>query len=575
MRNFLHRRKFYVVLLAYMDDKKSHLIKGSSIVQMFDPLSADWNQFPPQGDAFSKETAFFNNADLHSLNAIFNSFLQVMGVAIALIDLKGKVIASSKWQRACISFHREAEITQQRCYESDLQLSQHMLEGKNYAIYRCKNGLTDCATPLIVDGEHIANLFIGQFLLDHPDEAFFVAQAQQAGFTQTEYMAAIAELPIIKEAALPALLELVNALAQQIASLCKANTKNQLIISSVEQQVHERTRELQQQNNILSMISRDEPLTDILHALVRLLEAEHPDVYCSILLLNTATQTLHTGAAPSLPEAYNQALDGVPIGPTIGSCGAAAFTGKVCYAEDIFTHPNWQAYLELAKLAGVRACWSQPIINSKGEVLGTFALYHCQATIPTTTLLAKIDAYSHLAEVAISRHLSTKTIRHLALYDGLTDLPNRTYLYERLEYAMAQSTRNQQYCALLFIDLNNFKLVNDCYGHSVGDALLIEAAKRLLIQVRKTDTVARFGGDEFIVLLTELSNELALAEQQAQLITAKLKVELRQPYQLNTATLIDYCSASIGMVVFQGNQLTTDELLQAADTSMYSEKNLR
>jgi ligand-binding sensor protein len=144
--------------------KNSHLIKGSSIIQMFDPLQADWNQFPTQGAALNAETAFFQPEDLSSLNAIFDSFLTVMGVTIALIDLEGKVIASSKWQRACMNFHREADLTQQRCFESDLQLSQHMLDGKPYAIYRCKNGLTDCATPLIVDAQHIANLFIGQFL---------------------------------------------------------------------------------------------------------------------------------------------------------------------------------------------------------------------------------------------------------------------------------------------------------------------------------------------------------------------------------------------------------------------------
>lgn len=558
-----------------MDDKKSHLIKGSSIIQMFDPLSADWNQFPSHSHALSKETAFFNDADLQSLNAIFNNFLQVMGVTIALIDLQGKVIASSKWQRACVNFHREADLTQQRCYESDLQLSQKMLDGKPYAIYRCKNGLIDCATPLIVDSQHIANVFIGQFLLAKPDEAYFMAQAQQAGFEQVEYMAAVAELPIVKEAALPALLELVSALAQQVAGLCKANNTNQLIISSVEQQVQERTLALQRQNNILSMISRDAPLADVLQALALMLETEHPDVLCSILLLNAANQTLHIGAAPSLPEAYNQAIEGVAIGPTVGSCGAAAFSGQVRYAEDILTHPNWQPYLELANLAGVRACWSKPIINSQGQVLGTFALYHRTPTIPASSLLTKIDMYSHLAEVAISRDASIQTIRYLALYDGLTGLPNRTYLYERLEHAMAQSNRSKQFCALLFIDLNDFKPVNDRYGHSVGDALLVETAQRLRKQLRSSDTVARFGGDEFIVLLTELGTVHLQAEQQAKMTTEKLKQVLQHPYQLTASAYLHHCSASIGLVVFQGSQLTIDALLHAADTAMYSEKKLQ
>ncbi|WP_423185310.1 PocR ligand-binding domain-containing protein [Alishewanella sp. d11] len=558
-----------------MSEKPSPLDTGSHIIQMFDPLQADWNQRPADRAAFSAETAFFQADDLQSLNAIFDSFCKVVGVTIALIDLNGKVLASSRWQRACMHFHRVAPDTQQRCYESDLDLSQQMLAGKDYALYRCKNGLTDCVAPLVVDHEHIANLFIGQFLLSAPDNAFFAAQAQQSGFDTTDYMQAIAEIPIIQESSLPALLELVSALANHIARLCKANHKNQQFIDSIAQQINERTQELQMQNAILSMISQDEPLSRILHALVQLLEAEHAEVLCSILLLNAETKTLHLGAAPSLPKAYNDALEGVAIGPAVGSCGVAAYTGKISYAEDILTHPNWQPFLELAKLAGVRACWSKPIINSHGEVLGTFALYHREPKIPAESVLEKVEVYSHLAEVAISRHQANQKIRHLALFDGLTHLPNRTYLYERLEQAMAYSQRNKQYCALLFIDLNNFKPINDHYGHSVGDAVLVETATRLLTQVRQTDTVARFGGDEFIVLLTNLDEAPELAAQQAQLLKAKLKHILQQPYQLPSTTTVHQSSASIGLVTFQGQQLSIDALLQAADTAMYQEKNAR
>lgn len=555
--------------------KNSHLIKGSSIIQMFDPLNADWNQFPPQGAALNAEMAFFKPEDLSSLNAIFDSFLSVMGVTIALIDLEGKVIASSKWQRACFRFHREGAATQQGCHESDLSLSQQMVDGKNYAIYRCKNGLTDCATPLVVEGEHIANLFIGQFLLNKPDEAFFKAQAQQAGFAEAEYLAAIAELPIIEESALPSLLELVSALAQHIARLCKANSKNTQIISTIEQQVYERTLALKRQNDILSMISRDVPLPNILLAIVLMLEAQHPEVLCSILLLNQHKKTLHVSAAPSLPKAYNDALEGIAIGPNVGSCGAAAYSAQVCFAEDINTHPHWQPYLELAQSAGVRACWSKPIIDPTGKVLGTFALYHREPAIPSEALLEKFAVYSHFAEVAISRANATESIRHLALYDALTALPNRTLLNERIQQSMAQSQRNGQFCALLFIDLNKFKPVNDRYGHSVGDKVLVEMAKRLKSQIRETDTVARFGGDEFIILLTDLGNHASYAEQQAQLIKDKLKVIIQDPVALDSIALAYQLSASIGVVTFQGSQQSIDNLLHAADTAMYQEKTSR
>lgn len=552
-----------------MTIKSPHLHRGANLIQMLDPMSTDWNQAlpAPNTTVTSKLVAAL---DFSRLNTLFENFLQVMNVPIALVDLQGKVLASSRWQRACVQFHRQSESTLQRCLDSDRDLALQLEQGKNYSVYRCRNGLTDCATPIVLDGEHIANLFIGQFLLQEPDPAYFTKQAAQAGFNKDEYLAALAEVPIVDESKLPAMLNMLASLALQITELSLVNLQYQRNLQHTEQQVLQRTQELTLQNQILSQISEGAGLKSVLHNLVAQVEQQHPDMLCSILLLDEDGKTLRHGAAPSLPDAYNQALDGVAIGVGVGSCGTAASTGETVIVADISSHPYWQPYLALAEMAQVKSCWSQPVKNAQGKVLGTFAIYQRQTAEPSTELLEKIKTYGNLAELAISRSLSSAQIRRLAFYDSLTGLANRRLLEEHLLQAMASSLRSQKHCGLMFIDLDNFKPVNDIYGHRMGDNLLAEVARRLQSAVRSADTVARFGGDEFIVLLRDIDTDTQRSQQHMQLVAAKIVQELSRPYPLTTSSM-HQCACSIGLVLFKGDT-DCDELLRQADTAMYQAK---
>ena len=552
-----------------MTVKSPHLYREANLIQMLDPMSTDWNQALPEPDA-TVTSKLVAALDFSRLNTLFESFLQVMNVPIALLDLNGKVLASSRWNRACIQFHRQSETTLQRCLESDRDLALQLEQGKNYSIYRCRNGLTDCATPVVLDGEHIANLFIGQFLLQEPDTDYFSKQAEEAGFDKHDYMAALSDVPIVDEAKLPAMLNMLSSLALQITELSLANHRYQQSLKQTEQQVQQRTLELTLQNQILSQISEGAALKCILHNLVVQVEQMQPEMLCSILLLNEDGKTLHHGAAPSLPDAYNQAIDGVQIGVGVGSCGTAATTGETVIVTDINSHPYWQPYLALAEIASVQACWSQPIINAQGKVLGTFAIYSREPTTPTAEQLEKIKTYSKLAELAISRSLSSEQILRLAFYDSLTGLANRRLLEEHLLQAIAASKRNQKYCGLMFIDLDNFKPVNDIFGHKIGDKLLADVAKRLQAAVRSTDTVARFGGDEFIVLLRDIDTEAERSQQHMQHVAAKISQELSRPFPLADDRM-HQCACSIGLVMFLGDS-DSDELLRQADMAMYQSK---
>lgn len=554
-----------------MSPKPPHLQREANLIQMLDPIAASWNQALPEPDD-TVSRRLIAALDFSRLNSLFENFLQVLNVPIALIDLQGKVLASSRWQRACIQFHRQSPLTLSRCQESDRELAMQLQQGKNYSIYRCRNGLTDCATPIVLDGEHIANLFIGQFFLQEPDPQYFDAQALEAGFEPQQYQAALAEIPIIDEAKLPAMLNMLSSLALQITELSLLSDRYQRSLQHTELQVALRTQELTLQNQILSQINEGAALKEVLNSLVLKVEALHPDTLCSILLLDDDGITLRHGAAPSLPDNYNQALDGVKSGVGVGSCGTAAATGEPVIVTDIYQHPYWQPYLALADLAKVKACWSQPVKDAQGKVLGTFAIYHREPSEPSAELLQKIAGYGNLAEVAISRSQSAAQIRQLAFFDALTGLANRRLLEEHLQQAMAASQRHHKYAGLMFIDLDNFKPVNDVFGHKVGDALLKEVAQRLLASVRAADTVARFGGDEFIVLLHDIDSDKARSKKYLQQVASKIAQQLSRPYLLPDQRM-HQCASSIGLVLFQ-HETDYDELLRRADTAMYQAKRL-
>jgi diguanylate cyclase (GGDEF)-like protein len=556
-----------------MTKHSKYLLKESSLIQMLDPLVADWNntQRPAPETAASILAA---EIDFSRLNHLFDNFLEAIGISIALIGLDGKVLASSKWQRACTEFHRVNDTTRQRCHESDITLSAKMQQGNNYSIYKCGNGLTDCATPLVINNEHVANLFIGQFFLAEPNLASFAEQAAQLALDKDQYLQAIAEVPIVNEAKLPALLNLLSSLAQQIAELTMANRRYAQTIDTVEQKIAERTQELELQNLILSMISKGASLAEILHCMVSQVEILHPEMRCSVLLLDDTGQYLRHGAAPSLPDFYNEAIDGLAIGIGQGSCGTAAFTGEVVIVENINSHPYWQPFLAITQAANMAACWSLPIKNAAGKVLGTFAMYHRKPCQPSAALRKKIINYSNLAELAISRSLSSEQIRRLAFYDVLTDLPNRRLLEERLQHAMLSSKRRKSYCALMFVDLDNFKPINDRHGHKMGDLVLQQVAQRIRSVVREADTVARFGGDEFIVLLDDIAKNKHHSRLRASQIASKITATICEPLTIGDNPLISHnCSCSIGLMLFSGDQASADLLLRQADSAMYLAKS--
>lgn len=162
-------------------------------------------------------------------------------------------------------------------------------------------------------------------------------------------------------------------------------------------------------------------------------------------------------------------------------------------------------------------------------------------------------------------------IHDLAYNDPLTDLPNRRLLLDRIEHQLAASSRSGRHGALLFIDMDNFKTINDTFGHEAGDRVLKEVARRLLASVRESDTVARLGGDEFVVVLDSLGDTADAAAVEAGELGNKLLDRLARPYQLDAHLCTS--TPSIGIVMFCGHEASTDQLLRRADEAMYQAKS--
>lgn len=179
-----------------------------------------------------------------------------------------------------------------------------------------------------------------------------------------------------------------------------------------------------------------------------------------------------------------------------------------------------------------------------------------------------------LATDITERQRLEEQIRHQAFYDALTGLPNRRLLYDRFEQVVAAARRSGQLGALLFLDLDNFKPLNDRYGHEAGDQLLVQVACRIQDCVRACDTVARFGGDEFVVLLSGLDAQHPRAIEQARLIGEKVLEQLNQPYAVRSKhgkPLEHRCTASIGIAVFD-HGAKADDIIRQADHTMYQVK---
>lgn len=318
------------------------------------------------------------------------------------------------------------------------------------------------------------------------------------------------------------------------------------------------------QKRVLEGMVNELPLPALMELVCNEVERIAPEVTASILAVDEDSR-LRPLAAPGLSVEICAALEGLAIGPTVGSCGTAAFRAQPVVVVDIQSDPLWTDYAPLFQSSGMRACWSNPILDHRGKVIGTFAFYFREPREPDALHHRLVQSCLHLCALAIERDTTNKRIHQLAFFDTLTGLPNRSMFCRSAEHTLSNLRRDGRPGALLFVDLDRFKQVNDTQGHAAGDALLCEVARRLTQSLRARDLIGRLAGDEFVLLLSECPTEQAVQTAHCMLAA------IAQPLTIHGQVHVPH--ASIGIAMFPEDGDTIDTLLRHADQAMFQAKS--
>ncbi len=320
------------------------------------------------------------------------------------------------------------------------------------------------------------------------------------------------------------------------------------------------------QNEILAMIAGDAALPEILATLTRLIEDQSERGKCAIQLLNAERSHLHAAVAPSLPKDYVAAITDLAVGPCHCSAGTAVFRRAAVQSADLASDPLWIMWREQALAHGFQACSSWPIFGKNNKVLGALSLHYRERQLPSAKDMQVIEIAANLAGIAIENKETEDRIRYLAHYDEMTALPNRALFNQILNHAMKAAHRRQQKLAVMFVDLDRFKNINDTFGHSAGDQALQEFADRMRGCLRENDTVARMGGDEFYVLIEELADGQVAAN-----VAEKILEEASRPFYVDGQEC--HLSASIGIALYPDDGADAVALLKNSDIAMYRAKS--
>ncbi len=319
------------------------------------------------------------------------------------------------------------------------------------------------------------------------------------------------------------------------------------------------------ENRLLEMIANDRPMKEVMVWTCHMIESQIEGSMCSIMLLDDEGLHLYVAAGPSLPDEYKAQIDGVTIGPGVGSCGTAAFTGEAVIVTDIQQHPYWADYAALASSHQLHSCWSYPIKSHDGRVLGTFAIYFSHPCAPDSHSEYITLRTSHLMAIAIQQEQRASQLFQLATQDSLTGLYNRRHFMTLAEEACGNTVLQPKPLCMLMFDLDHFKQVNDRYGHAAGDEALRSFARILQDSLRAQDLVCRMGGEEFAALLTDTTADDAMtaAQRICNLVAHTPVLSHGQSISL---------TVSIGLASCVPGQALGD-MMRQADKALYEAKN--
>jgi diguanylate cyclase (GGDEF)-like protein len=261
-------------------------------------------------------------------------------------------------------------------------------------------------------------------------------------------------------------------------------------------------RLLHGQRAVLELLAKGAPVHETLGAIAAFSEASTPDMLASIMIYDADAGCLRRGGHASLPETFINAVDGLVPGPATGSCGTAAWRRSRVITVDVKVDPLWTQYRELVATVGIRAAWSTPILSPcDGRLLGVFGMYYRDTRAPAEEDLEIVDHFVHLAAISLERHLTDQGLQSSATRDALAGMADRKLLDERAIAHAARARESGKPFSLAFLDLDRSIRHNDSFGYLGVDRILRDVFERMASALEPEETLARFGGDEFVLLM--------------------------------------------------------------------------
>ncbi len=326
-------------------------------------------------------------------------------------------------------------------------------------------------------------------------------------------------------------------------------------------QEYRRRRLAARRSHLLERIARGDPLTEVLYDAVGALEDFGQHLTAAVLRMEE--DALRVAAAPALANDCIAALESKRPSTIGGAVAAAVHSAEKVVGSQVGLGQG--AFTAAMADAGYGEIVALPLRDREGAVLGILTAFLRDATEVDSELKALLHEMAQIVAIALEQHALTVGLVRQAQHDALTQLPNRDLLADRVQQLMLDAGRNDYPLAVLLLDIDEFKRINDTFGHADGDILLREMAARLQSSVRGTDTVARLGGDEFVVAVPV---ERAGC---AELVAERIIAAMADPFRIRGQMIA--ASTSIGIAVFPQDGLTLDHLLQAADAAMYAAKH--
>ncbi|SMC97843.1 PocR ligand-binding domain-containing protein [Sporomusa malonica] len=577
---------------------------------------------------------FLDLVDITKLQKLLDAMHAATGIPSALLDNDATILTASGWQDICQKFHRVFPETEARCRDSDQRISRQLSDGK-YVGYKCENGLNDYACPIIIEGKHLASLFVGQFFTEEPNEDFFRDQAQRFGFSEDEYLAALRRVPVIPEERVANIIEFFSQLASTIAHLGYQVLQSKIAMNFKDTLLEAIPNPVFYKDRNGIYLGCNKAFAELLgfskekiigKAASDISPSRFADKYNEMdarVFDNSQVQSyeykLMDAAGAERSVIFNKAaftnVDGSVglVGIILDITARKQIEAKLKESEEhyhlLFNHMiNGFVFLQATPMnneamydfiildvneeyEGIIGQAKEAVINRKitdiipstnnetpewllalNKVLNTGEATLLEYYSKQLSKWLRLSIYSpkkgYLAIVVsdITREKrSEEQIQQYAYHDHLTGLPNRRLLDDRLSVAIAQAKRENELIAVIFLDLDNFKPVNDTYGHDAGDELLQQLANRIVSTVRAGDTVSRIGGDEFVVILPKVKTKV-----EAEQLAVRLLEACRKPFIIRENKV--FVSASIGVSIFPDDGMDISELVRTADIAMYHSK---